>query len=71
MKITITFLFFSLMISSIFGQGYRPMLTEGSTWHEYFTIWPPGNATLHIGGDTIINNITYKKYLQTQLTELY
>lgn len=63
MKITIFFPLFFLILTGLFGQDYKPMLTDNSEWHEYFTPGPWCNATLRIDGDSIVNGVAYKKII--------
>ncbi len=56
------FLIVLFLSKSVFSQ-YQPMLNEGSEWHHYFWFEASCNHHLIVSGDTIINDIEYKKII--------
>jgi len=55
-----------LIVSSVFSQAYRPMLSNSSEWY-YYTIGLgfQGTTQYSIIGDTTVSNINYSKVYQT------
>lgn len=52
-----------LFFSTIHSQDYRPMLVEGAVWNEVFYFENADPQSYIVGGDTVLNNLTYKKIL--------
>lgn len=52
-----------LIIPTLGISQYLPMLNQGSEWYHYFWFEASCNHHLVVDGDTIINNIEYKKII--------
>jgi hypothetical protein len=74
MKKTLTIILISTCTLLTFGQGYYPLIEDNKTWNVLNIIstggWPPldtsyNTSSYYISGDSIINNIQYKKLYET------
>ena len=61
----------ALLLGGIAAQaqeaGYQPLVREGVVWHyaDVNEIWPnEDNCTMFFDGDSIINNVVYKKCIE-------
>ena len=59
----------TMMLASLWAMAqadYAPLLEEGKTWHYTYYNWATGKRytfTEKISGDTIVNGVTYMKYV--------
>jgi hypothetical protein len=62
---TLAFIILTIsFLSNIHSQDYKPILVEGSAWNEVFYFEQADPRGYIIGGDTVLNNISYKKVYQ-------
>lgn len=59
----------TMMLAPLWAMAqtdYAPLLEEGKTWHYTYNNWATGKKysfTEKISGDTIVNGVTYMKYV--------
>jgi hypothetical protein len=68
----LTFLFFIIVINTINAQKYQPLVEEGKYWiynhytsHECFQMWQTSTEIRYFSGDTIIQELSYKKLVSS------
>ncbi len=66
------FLFFMIIITPMYAQKYQPLVEEGRYWiynhytsNECFQMWQTSTEIRYFYGDTIIQELSYKKLVSS------
>lgn len=66
MKLFLISLLITVSMSAQFPEGYHPIAKEGNIWNYQMVFWKTENSCQYhyvVRGDTVINDVTYKKLL--------
>ncbi len=70
----LSFLFFFIVINTMYAQKYQPLVEEGKYWiynhyasNECFQLWQTGIEIRCFSGDTIIRGLSYKKLISSNV----